>query len=802
MARSRRKPPRRWVLGLLLLAVSLLTALSLTGPGWGSMTGPFGQVWVQFWVQAFGIPGLGLILLVGTLWGIALLARLPRVIFWGQLVFVGPFVILWDAFLQGVVSPASHPTLHGRIAAQVHLAVCNFFGAEGTMQHGLALGALSLFATILLLRYGLPAAVGENLARMGGWIGQAVAGLVSFLGTGSAAAARALWQGLLCPAGSWGARGLRAGAGAFGRAVRSLGERGRDGVEDEVASEAARMMREERRRGVTVGGSAEPELAVSGSDLQEERTRRPELSRDAVESARPAAGAIAPMTGTGVGSEAPAGKSKRRGPAPEVPRGARPVAPLNLLRDYAGGGSEVSKDEIYANAQLLKDTLASFGIAGEVSEVHPGPVITRYEFTPGVGVTISQIVSRQTDLALAMRAPRVRMLAPIPGKAAVGVEIPNREPALIGFKEVAGRRAFFESKGELVVALGKDVAGRPFYTALEKMPHLLVAGTTGSGKSVCMNTLIVSLLMQNAPDRLRLLMIDPKMLEFTGYNGIPHLLQPVVTEAKEAAKALRWLTREMERRYRILAGVGVRNIASYHQRQAKAGPEEAGRPMPYIVVLVDELADLMLSNSSEVEVPIARLAQMARAVGIHLVLATQRPSVDVITGVIKANFPARIAFQVASRTDSRTILDMNGAESLLGRGDMLFIPPGKAEAHRIHGAFISDEETEQIVAYLQQFPESESLIQPEQDGGVLGDEDDQEDPLFSEALKIVVSSGQGSTSMLQRKLRVGYTRAGRLMDMLERAGVVGPPDGSRAREVLYRPDQLAELLGTEAAISS
>ncbi|MCK4304518.1 MAG: DNA translocase FtsK, partial [Candidatus Eisenbacteria sp.] len=467
-------------------------------------------------------------------------------------------------------------------------------------------------------------------------------------------------------------------------------------------------------------------------------------------------------------------------------------ARIDLLDDTATAARPVSEDEIRGNAVLLKETLASFGISGEVSEVQPGPVITRYEFTPGSGVTISQIVSRQDDLALAMRAPRVRLLAPIPGKAAVGVEIPNRQPAVIYFREVAALRAFRDAREPLFMALGKDVAGRPFYASLDKMPHLLVAGTTGSGKSVCLNTLIVSLLMRCTPDELRLVMIDPKMLELTMFNGIPHLVRPVVTENQEAVRCLRWLTREMERRYRALAGLGVRNISAYQSRRRDSRGEARLPMMPYIVVFVDELADLMIANQSEVEVPITRLAQMARAVGIHLVLATQRPSVDIITGVIKANFPARIAFQVATKIDSRTVLDMNGAESLLGRGDMLYIPPGKAQAHRIHGAFLSDAEIERITSYLRQFPPAEPLQMPEPEGVDLKEGGPMEDPLFNEARRIVVASQQGSTSLLQRRLRIGYTRAGRLIDMLERSGIVGPPDGSRAREVLVPVQSLEE----------
>ncbi|MCK4412777.1 MAG: DNA translocase FtsK, partial [Candidatus Eisenbacteria sp.] len=504
-----------------------------------------------------------------------------------------------------------------------------------------------------------------------------------------------------------------------------------------------------------------------------------------------------PDDSVSAGSAAPV---RRRVPAesdgnlddlPEAAKGPA-VALIELLDAREEAGSGVGREEIARQASLITETLASFGIAGSIGEVQPGPVITRYEFTPGIGVTISQISSRQDDLALALRAPRVRLLAPIPGKAAVGIELPNRVPALISFRDIASRPEFREAREPLPICLGKDVSGRPFYTSLERMPHLLVAGTTGSGKSVCINSMIVSLLLRCPPEHLRLLLIDPKMLELTSYNDIPHLLRPVVTEAREAARALQWLTREMERRYRLLAGLGGRNIAGYQQRRREDRDDPPLEQMPYIVVFVDELADLMLGNPADVEVPIARLAQMARAVGIHLVLATQRPSVDVITGVIKANFPARIAFQVATRTDSRTVLDMNGAESLVGRGDMLFIPPGKSRAHRVHGAFLSDGEIERVAAYLRQFPPAEQI------GKILAEESasgigvDLDDPLYNEALRIVVATRQGSTSLLQRRLRIGYTRAGRLMDLLERAGVVGPPDGSRAREVLVPVDDLEQ----------
>jgi S-DNA-T family DNA segregation ATPase FtsK/SpoIIIE len=382
-------------------------------------------------------------------------------------------------------------------------------------------------------------------------------------------------------------------------------------------------------------------------------------------------------------------------------------------------------------------------------------------------------------------------VAPIPGKAAVGVEIPNHEMAVIYLKDIVTTDAFLNAPSELTLALGKDIGGAPYYAALEKMPHLLIAGTTGSGKSVCINSIIVSLLLRLGPDRLRMILIDPKMLELTVYNDVPHLVTSVVTEARDAARSLHWLTAEMERRYRHFAERGVRNLLSYNERY---GSEE---PLPYIVVVVDELADLMLTDAGEIEAPIARLAQMARAVGIHLILATQRPSVDVLTGVIKANFPARIAFQVASRVDSRTILDMNGAESLVGRGDMLYLPAGEPEPHRVHGAFVSDKETERVVSFLKRYRAGTPRIDIVSEalagaGGATG-----EDPLFEEAARIVITHQQGSVSLLQRRLKVGYSRAARLMDMLEAQGIVGPPDGSKAREVLADLSTLDGMQGRE-----
>ena len=452
----------------------------------------------------------------------------------------------------------------------------------------------------------------------------------------------------------------------------------------------------------------------------------------------------------------------------------------SLLADLDGTRAAIDREEILDTSRLLVKTLMDFDVEGRVGEVHPGPVITRYEFEPAAGVRVSQIVSRVDDLALALRASRIRLVAPIPGKAAVGIEVPNRQPALISLKEILDSEEFRRQEGSLVLALGRDISGSPVFARLDAMPHLLVAGTTGSGKSVCLNALLLSLLFRRTPDELRLLLIDPKRLELTPYDGIPSLLCPVVTEPKHATRILDWLCGEMDRRYRLLHQAGARNVETY-MRRARRDETEAEN-LPYLVVVVDELADLMLTQGAEIEGPISRLAHMARAVGIHMILATQRPSVDVLTGVIKANFPARIAFQVASRIDSRTILDAGGAEFLLGRGDMLFMPPGKAEAIRVHGAYCLDTDAERVASLLREQPAAPVLV-PEEESGTDTGEPARGDEMFDEALRLVVRERQASVSFLQRRLKVGYSRAARLMDLLEAAGVVSPYDGSKARVV-------------------
>jgi S-DNA-T family DNA segregation ATPase FtsK/SpoIIIE len=464
------------------------------------------------------------------------------------------------------------------------------------------------------------------------------------------------------------------------------------------------------------------------------------------------------------------------------------VPPLSLLDMPGSAEAGISKEELEANAQILERKLLDFGVEGKVAEVQPGPVITRYEIEPGPGIKINRIVALADDLALGLRALSVRVVAPIPGKAVVGVEIPNQHRATVYLRDVLASKAFEASTAQLPLAFGKDIAGEPYVADLAQMPHLLIAGATGSGKSVCLNALILTLLYRATPDGIRFLLIDPKRVELSVYDGVPHLADRVVSDPKEAAKRLNRLVGHMEGRYKLFARLGARNIASYNRLIRIARREGGGdifRPLPYLVVVIDELADLILSAAAEVEGAIARLAQMARAVGIHLIVATQRPSVDVITGIIKANFPARIAFQVSSKVDSRTILDTNGAEQLLGDGDMLFIPPASSKPIRIHGSFVSDIEIKRVVDFLkaqgkpEEFPWS--LLPAEEE---LEPPDGQEDEMYRQAVELVVASRQASISLIQRRLRIGFNRAARMVERMEREGVVGPIEGNRPREVL------------------
>lgn len=479
------------------------------------------------------------------------------------------------------------------------------------------------------------------------------------------------------------------------------------------------------------------------------------------------------------------------------------LPPLSLLSDPSGTAKRMTEEEWVAQSRILERKLLDFDVEGKVTQVHPGPVVTMFEFEPAPGIKLNRITNLADDLALAMKAMQVRIVAPLPGKSTVGIEIPNvvREEVLL--KEILSSPSYNQIGSKLRLALGKDIFGNPVSADLATMPHLLIAGSTGSGKSVGLNGMILSLLYSATPSEVKMLMIDPKMLEFSLYDGIPHLVAPVIVRAKAASDALRKMVAEMQRRYQLLAEKGVRNIDAYNKLLKNSPPpppktEEAvpgGRPplehgpLPYIVILIDELADLMMVAPRDVEDSITRLAQMARAAGIHLILATQRPSVDVITGVIKANFPARIAFCVSSKIDSRTILDANGAEQLLGKGDMLYLSAGTGKILRVHGSYVSEEETKKVTTFVkeQASPHYETALSeegPSQEESSLSERDD----LYEQARELVISTGQASASFIQRRMRVGYPRAARMIEMMEEDGVIGPASGGKPREILVKKD--------------
>lgn len=494
---------------------------------------------------------------------------------------------------------------------------------------------------------------------------------------------------------------------------------------------------------------------------------------------------------------------------PEIPPQKPYVIPdSSILPDPPPVSSMVDKEAIERNSMILEKTLMNFGVEGKVVFVSPGPVVTRYEIELAPGIKVSRVVNLHDDISMAVSGQRIRIEAPIPGKSAVGIELPNAERQVVHFKNVMMSDAFKKSKAKLPIVVGTNISGAPYVTDITKMPHVLIAGQTGSGKSVCINSLICSLLMTKTPEELRLIMIDPKKVELAFYEQIPHLMSPVVTESKEAVKALQWGVVEMERRYRMLAKVGARNIESFNSRLETGklngilSPAD-NKPLPFIVIIVDELADLMMTASKDVEGLIQRIAQLARAVGIHLIVATQRPSVDIITGPIKANLTSRIGFRTIQSTDSRTILGHVGAEKLLGMGDMLFLRNGAPEIERFHGAFISEEDVEKIVGEIRKqdyhVEKIDSFMDDDDadgDNDLFGSNSGDRDELFEEAARIIVSIGQGSTSLLQRRMKIGYARAGRLMDELEKAGFVGPPDGSKAREVRVLPEELEEYLAS------
>ena len=596
-------------------------------------------------------------------------------------------------------------------------------------------------------------------------------------------------------------------------------------------------------RGVVAAGGAVVGLGRSfAGAARPARLRRPPARPDPPSEAKakagrgPAAKKSAPAKPASAPPEPDPEPEDGAPPIPELEEAGDPgssaVPPIQLFDAPAGQGSGLGVRDLDRLGEILIEKLATFRVAGEIGGWTTGPVVTQFEVVPAPGVKVGQISARADDIALALKAPSVRIVAPIPGKGAVGVEVPNPASEMVLVREILESPSYRRGRQTLPLALGRDLSGTPTCADLTRMPHLLIAGQTGSGKSVCINALITSLVCRYTPAELRLLMVDPKMVELSVYGDLPHLRHPVITDNEEAASVLKWSVYEMKRRFGLLSGNGCRNIAEFNGRIArgrevflpKRGVMDEPAlydegPLPYIVLIIDELADLMMTVQSEVETPLAMLAQKARAVGIHLVLATQRPSVNVLTGLIKANIPSRIAFRVASKIDSRTILDQNGAESLLGNGDMLFLPPGESDPVRIQGAYISSEETERLLDWYREQARAQAEadaeteagsaeeeaaserdildllkeLEEEEGGSGVSDEGAEDrDPLFRQAAEIVVSHAAGSTSLLQRRLKIGYGRAARIIDQLHAAGIVGPADGSRPREVLAT---LADLDG-------
>ena len=618
------------------------------------------------------------------------------------------------------------------------------------------------------------------------------------------------------------------------RGVRWGGRETRAAAGDWVAR--GRLRRETRREEAALRHEAD---VVAASDAEPGFGGR----AGGGEGAAPEQSSAAQM-GAGPGEVAVSGTSPEPAPAPPaplaLPQRSRSIArsgartdpswrpPSTLLTPPTPGSAIGMEDALDQLGRVLVKTLHTFNVGCTIAGRTTGPVITQYEVVPDAGVKVNRIASLDADLALAMRARSVRIVAPIPGKGAVGVEIPNPQPEMVRLREVLEAPDYAASQAALPLALGRDLGGDPCVTDLAQMPHALIAGATGAGKSVCLNTIVTSLVYRHGPDHLRLLLIDPKMVELSAYADLPHLRHPVVTDSKEAAGVLRWAVLEMERRYTLLSVNGVRSLREFNARVERGvslraaepdGPEEdparwvyRGGRLPWIVMVVDELADLMMTVQAEVEKPLTQLAQKARAIGIHLLVATQRPSVNVITGLIKANFPCRIAFRVASKTDSRTILDQNGADSLLGAGDMLFLPPGRSEPVRVQCAYLSTDETEALMTWYRDRASSvEGLRHAREMRGEVdileelrqleGETEEGEgrggggewDELFREAADLCIRNGGGSTSLLQRRLRIGYGRAARVVDQLHEAGVLGPPDGSKPREVLIGPDSLDDI---------
>jgi DNA segregation ATPase FtsK/SpoIIIE, S-DNA-T family len=759
----------RFIWGVILLALALFISLSVFSYDWRDISllhvprntppvnliGPVGG-WLAF--ALFALLGLGAYLV--PLWclafGIILVAGGERRIGWRAL-WCTVLLLLAVAFFEQQ-SGWWQPTCR-------RLNIMDSGGVFGRLLvRGVLIRLLSEVGTAILI-----------------WIGVAVS-LVMLIGRAGLAAA-------------WGwAAGLGAGAAEQAAALWSARRDRRREIEREerrIEKQRRRLERTLAREGLSAESdapapraAAKPVPEPEPADIEPPAADPPRARRPGRRTAPPAA------------------------PPAQTPGDATPAAyvlpPIDLLALPARTGGRGIETDTSITARVLMETLAEFGIEAEVTNVERGPVVTRYEVLPAPGIRVERIAGLSNNLALSLKATSVRVQAPIPGKGVVGIEVPNSIANLVCLREIIAGEAWARDHWKLPLVLGKDVGGNDLVVDLADMPHLLVAGATGSGKTVCMNSILAGLLMARTPDEMRLLLVDPKIVEFSAYNHLPHLVVPVVTNPKKVSLALRWAINEMEKRYKLFARVGVRNIESYNARAvarqqdlfgAEAAEQDSNRPpdrVPYIVIVIDELADLMLVDQAEIETSVARLAQLSRAVGIHMILSTQRPSVNVITGTIKANFPARIAFQVAQKVDSRTILDTVGADKLLGRGDMLYLPPGSSKLVRAQGALTTDEEILAVTDFIKRQGEPDYELEVkekiETDGAAPSLDDAEDDALLEQAVAIIRETRRASTSSLQRRLRIGYTRAARIMDILEEKGLVGPPRGSDPREILIDLD--------------
>jgi S-DNA-T family DNA segregation ATPase FtsK/SpoIIIE len=678
-----------------------------------------------------------------------------------------------------------------------------FRGRSAASSYARLLGFSALvasLATLLHLVYGSSRYGGENFPA-GGYVGSRIAGLLTALMNplGAALTAATLLAAtiVLTTRFSFAAAAERVGDGMGGRLAAGLARL--TAYRETRQREAQKKALEKKHARSAASRQSPAEPPVAAPSQARPSIALEELANIDLPPARPKV-----STRAAVGRPAPPPKQQQL--LETQPKGGYALPPLELLNDPTPQEGENEKD-LLARAQLLTDKFREFAVEGKVVAIHPGPVVTTFEFAPEAGVRYSKVVGLVDDLCLGLKAESIR-IDRIPGRSTVGIEVPNKHQEVIFPRELMASEKFRHTKSKLTLALGKDIKGDVFTAELERMPHLLIAGATGAGKSVGLNGMITSILYKATPAEVRFIMIDTKMIELGMYAEIPHLLIPVVTDPKHASTALKWAVREMEQRYKKLASVGVRNIEQFNQAlldepgrmltDEKTGESSALHTLPYIVIVIDEMADLMMVSSADVEESIMRLAQMARAVGIHLILATQRPSVDVITGTIKANFPARIAFRVSQRVDSRTIIDQQGAEHLIGRGDMLFLPSGSGRLLRLHSGYITESELNRIVAFLKKQAKpvyDESVLKDPDEGRDGAFEPGERDSMYIDAVKLVLQEGMCSITLIQRRMRLGYARAARIVDMMEQEGIVGPADGSKPRDLLVGPEIL-ETLGS------